>query len=686
MKLLSICMRGFVRGYRVWECHGEQRNRSGSSNYSVGESSQMPLVREEYVSNYTDMVYDAIHPQFDECEFKVGPDLPNKEAKAFFGLLREANVEIYENSNKTVLGFMAEWLHTKEYKNATESADDGFLRVALNYLVAPEARHLVPDIMYKINRMMEKMSLGYETFDVCTNNCFLYYKEDEALIQCPFCHEARYEMLSSGNYTARKKLWYLPISPRLQRLYMCRKISMHMIWHLNCVDENERIIHPAGAEAWKHFDRTHPSFAAEPRNVRVGLCTEGFNPHSNYAVPYSCWSVFVTPYNLPPDMCMKQEYIFLSLVISVPKSPGKNINVLLRPLIDEFLMLWDIGIETYDSFRKQNFQMRVALLWTISDFPAYGMLSGWSTHGRMSCPICMEETKAFQLVNGGKTSHFDCHRRFLPHDHPFRRNSRDFLRGRVEQDPPIRRRSGAEIQQCLANLQLPSVQFGLYSGCIIGFGKDHNWTKISIFWSLPYWHTLLLPHNLDFMHIEKNFFDNTRHTVMDDPNKTKDNIKARKDLALHTRRRELFLQEDGKGGLLKPKATYTLSRHQNKAICEWLKQVRFPDGYASNISRCVNMQQYHLFGLKSHDCHVLMQRLMPIAFRDFLPENVWGPLTEVSNFFRSLCASEIRASEMEVLEKSIVQTICKLEKIFPPSFFDSMEHLVIHLPYEAKVR
>ncbi|KAL8489235.1 hypothetical protein ACS0TY_025222 [Phlomoides rotata] len=66
-----------------------------------------------------------------------------------------------------------------------------------------------------------------------------------------------------------------------------------------------------------------------------------------------------------------------------------------------------------------------------------------------------------------------------------------------------------------------------------------------------------------------------------------------------------------------------------------------------------------------------------IAFRDFLPENIWGPLTEVSNFFRALCATEIRRSDMESLEKSIVETICKLEKFFPPGFFDSNTNTIV---------
>jgi hypothetical protein len=62
----------------------------------------------------------------------------------------------------------------------------------------------------------------------------------------------------------------------------------------------------------------------------------------------------------------------------------------------------------YDISRKQNFLIRVALMWTINDFPAYVMVSDWSTHGKLACPYCMKNNKAFMLTNRGKTSFFDC--------------------------------------------------------------------------------------------------------------------------------------------------------------------------------------------------------------------------------------------------------------------------------------
>jgi hypothetical protein len=67
------------------------------------------------------------------------------------------------------------------------------------------------------------------------------------------------------------------------------------------------------------------------------------------------------------------------------------------------------------------------LMWIINYFPAYEIVSGWSTHGKLACSYCMENNKAFTLTNRGKASFFYCHRRFLPLNHRYRKNRKDFL-------------------------------------------------------------------------------------------------------------------------------------------------------------------------------------------------------------------------------------------------------------------
>ena len=72
-----------------------------------------------------------------------------------------------------------------------------------------------------------------------------------------------------------------------------------------------------------------------------------------------------------------------------------------------------------------------------------------------------------------------------------------------------------------------------------------------------------------------------------------------------------------------PKACYTLDKIRKQVLCEWVKNLRYPDGYASNLARCVDMQKLKLFGMKSHDCHFFMQRLLLAV----TPQNLGCPLT-----------------------------------------------------------
>jgi hypothetical protein len=119
--------------------------------------------------------------------------------------------------------------------------------------------------------------------------------------------------------------------------------------------------HPADGKAWQALDRFDPEFARGPRSVRLGLSTDGFQPHNIDSIPYSCWPVFVMLYNLPPNICLKQEFIFLALVILSPKEPKKQMNVFMQLLFEELKKLWS-GVDAYDSHLKYQFNLRAAYL------------------------------------------------------------------------------------------------------------------------------------------------------------------------------------------------------------------------------------------------------------------------------------------------------------------------------------
>jgi hypothetical protein len=281
-------------------------------------------------------------------------------------------------------------------------------------------------------------------------------------------------------------------------------------------------------------------------------------------------------------------------------------------------------------------------------------------------------SNAYRLKKGLKATWFDCHRRFLPIDHPFRTDANAFRKDKVVREGPPRQLTGEEVKAQLYS-QVDNTE---------KYGKEHNWAYISGFWQLPYFTKLLLRHNIDVMHNEKNVAEAIWNTCFDISDKTKDNVKARQDIELLCNRPSLHLyQKNGKWQ--RPRAPYCIDKDDKPKILNWFRELKFPDGYVANLRRGVNLLQRKIFGLNSHDFHIFIECLLPAAFRGFLPDDIWTCLAELSYFYRQLCAKQISKESILALQENIAVLICKLEKIFPPGFFNPMQHLVIHLSNEA---
>jgi len=196
-----------------------------------------------------------------------------------------------------------------------------------------------------------------------------------------------------------------------------------------------------------------------------------------------------------------------------------------------------------------------------------------------------------------------------------------------------------------------------------------DWKRRSVLYDLPYWKDQLVRHNIDVMHTEKNVVDNILGTLLNMNGKTKDNHEVRQDLRKIKLRPELhpFITENSK--TLLPTACFTMMKKEKTGFLQVFHDVRVPDGYSSNVSRCVKLKECTVGGLKSHENHIIMQQLMPITLRGTLPDDVVRPLIELCGFFRNICSKTLRVEDLDHLENQIPIILCKLEQIFPPVFF-----------------
>jgi hypothetical protein len=143
--------------------------------------------------------------------------------------------------------------------------------------------------------------------------------------------------------------------------------------------------------------------------------------------------------------------------------------------------------------------------------------------------------------------------------------------------------------------------------------------------------------------------------------KRKDHRNAREDFKELGIRLELYAEETKTGTNLPVVAT-TSSKADRKELCQFLHDLKVPLGYSSDFKRLVSVKDMKMnFNLmKSHDCHVLMIALVPVALRGIKIE---------------LVATRSRACVYSSM-------LCLLEATFPPSFFDLMLHLTAHLVRE----
>jgi hypothetical protein len=129
------------------------------------------------------------------------------------------------------------------------------------------------------------------------------------------------------------------------------------------------------------------------------------------------------------------------------------------------------------------------------------------------------------------------------------------------------------------------------------------------------------------MHQERNIAESIISLCLDVIGFSKDNMNARKDLAALCDRPLLEVKTNVKGNMTRPRASYCLKPTERKEILKWLKKLKFPDRYVANIKRAVNVDTGKLNGLKSHDYHIIMERLLSVMLRGYFDIDLWKVFT-----------------------------------------------------------
>ena len=430
---------GLVGGVGVAEDIGQQEREPDGSHEPDAMDHDDPAPEVNVAPSNLDDI-----PAVPQEDGLMDDDLPAMEtaAPSQHELLADsALTPLFPGSGLTQLGGTLLMLNCLRTHGASNQLVNEVFAI-LSKSMLPKVNSL-PTSEYQASKVLKRLGLAYNTIHCCPGpkTCVLFRGEDyKDLESCPVCGANRYRLVGKTKVPLRV-LRHFPLIPRLQRNFSTPVQASYMTWHARHRSDDDVMRGAVDGYQWRYVDwKWQEEFAFEHRNLRLGLATDGVNPFSIKRSTWSTWPVLILNYNLPPWMTTKKHFIMLALIIPGKKSvTGDNFDVYLQPLLEELKILWHQGVPTDDASMYQGsrrFNLKAMLLWSIHDFPAYGVVAGCVTKGYRGCPVCGEHTISRRSRALRKNVYDDQYRRFLPHDHPWRRARPEFG-GRAEsRDPP----------------------------------------------------------------------------------------------------------------------------------------------------------------------------------------------------------------------------------------------------------
>ena len=353
----------------------------------------------------------------------------------------------------------------------------------------------LPKTEYEASKILRRLGLAYNMIHACPNGCCLFKGDLDEADKCPVCKCDRYRMCGRSRVPTLI-LRHFPLIPRLQRMFSSKKLSKLNVWHYFNKSVDGKMRHTADSPQWNFVNTEfepeagNDMFGRDPRDIHLGLALDGMNPYSEKRSTHSLTPVIMFNYNLPPWMVTKKYFVMLCLLIPTKLSlTGSNFDVFLQPLVDELQQLWSRGgVRTRDAranMGMQHFNMRAVLMWTLHDFPAYGLISGLTTKGFKGCPVCGPHTISRRSKILRKNVYCNCHRRFLQEGHYFRGAAAAFD-GEASHETVAEPLTGNQ-----------TIRRGNQSEAYIDGGgmekdddfpaKEHGVKRVSALYQLPYW-------------------------------------------------------------------------------------------------------------------------------------------------------------------------------------------------------
>lgn len=279
------------------------------------------------------------------------------------------NQPLYDGENITLLQALAkyfEWF----------TAHPGTSKKALSSILPKN--NLLPNSYASARKLLDPFLIKTQVYQACPNDCILFRNQYAENITCPKFHANRYR---SEKHSV-KKFVYLPIGPRLARMFGSKNISRILQNHFESARMCTELMYdiqrsPEWAEAYS------PSgvFNGDLRGISLGFCTDDMNPFGHNCVSYSMWPIMLTLLNLPNEMWNSfSNILLLGIVPGNGTHEPQTLDPYIEVMIDELIQISSSAV-MYDSYKNEPFKLKAEILLYTSDYPGMGKVIRMSGSG-----------------------------------------------------------------------------------------------------------------------------------------------------------------------------------------------------------------------------------------------------------------------------------------------------------------
>ena len=322
---------------------------------------------------HTGQSYDGSSSNDEELDWG---DSDDDKTESYIRALEEAAATpLFEGSELSSMGTTYLLLNSGKLHGCTDIYMDELFRT-LCKSVLPKPNSL-PSSYREASAYVKRLGHSYKSYDICPNNCRLFRGTLANAESCPKCRAPRRKR-AGKSMVPHKVLRHFPLIPRLKRMFRSPVQASAMVWWALQQNDDGVMRHVSHSKQWKWINERYAAeFAYDDRCIRLALIADGFNPSADKRSTYSIWPVLLLNYNIAPWFTTKKYFIMLSLLMPGPKSvTAEHFDEWMSPLVDELLELWTYGIYCKDAARykeSSSFILRAMVIWTIGDFPAYGL-------------------------------------------------------------------------------------------------------------------------------------------------------------------------------------------------------------------------------------------------------------------------------------------------------------------------